>query len=67
MKICFETKIAGFPITLTQAEDRRKRFTVIYGKQRKGDLRYGEACKELGECIMHALACQGSLDNTGDL
>lgn len=39
------------------------RFTVVYGQQVQEKLNYGEAAKELGECIMHALACAGRIDN----
>jgi len=38
-------------------------FTVVYGKQIKGKLTYGQAATELGACIMHSLACDGKLDN----
>lgn len=41
----------------------RDNFTVIYGSQVRDRLDYGEAAAELGECIMHALACEGQLDN----
>lgn len=39
------------------------RFRVTYGLQEKDDLDYGDASKELGECLMHQLACNGALDN----
>lgn len=38
-------------------------FTVIYGLQVKTGLSYGEACAELGACIMHNQACNGRIDN----
>jgi hypothetical protein len=38
-------------------------FNVRYGRQYRTELTYGEAAKELGECIMHALACDSKLDN----
>lgn len=38
-------------------------FTVTYGKQVKSGLTYNDAACELGDCIMHALACNGKLDN----
>lgn len=38
-------------------------FTVTYGLQIKKNLDYGQASKELGECIMHHLACESLLDN----
>lgn len=38
-------------------------FIVTYGKQETLFLNYAEAAHELGESIMHALACEGKLDN----
>lgn len=38
-------------------------FHVQYGRQIKRRLTYVEAATELGECIMHSLACNGQLDN----
>ncbi len=60
-QVCFETKIAGMPISLLQSG--KDSFTVIYWKQVKKKLTYGEAATELGTCIMHALACDEKLDN----
>jgi hypothetical protein len=59
-KLCFKTTIC-WDITLHQTG--RDMFVVKYGSQVKPFLNYGEAAKELGECIMHALACEGKLDN----
>ena len=39
------------------------RFTVRYFKQITSGLNYGEAAMEYGYCIMHALACEGKIDN----
>lgn len=39
-------------------------FTVLYGQQVKTNLTYAAAAREYGECIMHALACAGRLDNS---
>ena len=39
------------------------RFTVQYGLQTDQELSYGEACAKLGQAILHALACDGELDN----
>jgi hypothetical protein len=59
-KICFETTLAGFPIRLEQRG--REAFVVTYGQQvDKGD--YEHASRKLGQAIMHALACEGRLDN----
>jgi hypothetical protein len=40
-----------------------KRFKVTYGLQVKAGLTYAQAAKELGECLMHALANEGKIDN----
>lgn len=65
MTTVFETTIAGYDITLIQrGEDV---FSVIYGKQRENGLSYAEAAKELGQCIMHALACEGKLENESEV
>jgi hypothetical protein len=58
---CFELKETAFPISLKQTGIDS--FTVTYGKQIKTRLPYGKAATELGACIMHALACDGKLDN----
>ncbi len=39
------------------------RFTVRYFRQVKSGLNYSQAALELGSCLMHALACDGKLDN----
>ena len=41
----------------------KDRFRVTYGQQVKAGLTYSQAATELGACIMHALACDGRLDN----
>lgn len=59
--ICFEVVISGMPITLFQCG--KDKFTVQYWKQIKTNLTYARAASELGANIMHALACEGKLDN----
>lgn len=61
MQTCFETTIAGFPIKLQQ--HGRDSFRVVYGKSVKDRLTYGKAATELGAAIMHALSCEGRVDN----
>jgi hypothetical protein len=39
------------------------RFTVSYGLQVKTGLNYEHAAREFGECVFHALACDGLIDN----
>lgn len=59
--LCFELPDAAFPIKLEQTG--KNSFTVTYGLQVKSRLAYGAAAAELGECIMHALACEGKIEN----
>lgn len=58
MTIVFETTI-GYEIKLHQVVEDS--FCVTYGKQTSVGLTYSQAAQELGECIMHALACEGKL------
>ena len=60
MKV-FETEIAGYQITLMQ--NSKGEFVVQYGYQQYTTKDYSEAAKELGQCIMHALACEGKITN----
>ena len=60
-KVCYQVTIAGSDITLSQ--QGRNNFSVEYGKQLAQMMPYNEAALELGACIMHALACDGKLDN----
>lgn len=64
MRKNWETQIAGMPITLRQSGVDS--FRVTYFKQVKNGLTYAAAAKELGQCIMHALACDGMLDTADD-
>lgn len=50
----------AFPIIL---EEDRDIYKVIYGKQVTLCTTYPAACRELGKAIMHALCCDGALDN----
>jgi len=60
--LCHETIIIEqWPIQLIQTGVDS--FTVIYGKQIDKGLDYGRAAAKYGEAIMHALACEGLLDN----
>ncbi len=60
-KVCYENLTFGYPIRLIQ--NGKDKFTVVYGLQVKSDLSYGQAAKEFGCAIMHALAYEGKLDN----
>jgi hypothetical protein len=59
---CYRTEISQFPITLAQRGPDD--FRVTYGKQVKSELNYSQAARELGSCIMHALACESKIDNS---
>ncbi len=60
MRICYNN--LDYDIKLLQSG--RDNFTVVYGKQVKKKLNYGDAASELGAAIMHAAACDGILDNS---
>jgi hypothetical protein len=56
----FDTVIAGYPIKLKPIGNDS--FIVYYGESFKHCYSYEDAAKELGECIMHALNCEGVLE-----
>lgn len=57
MTTVFKIEIAGFEITLQKGS--AENFIVIYGYQQYKSCSYEQAAKDLGACIMHALACDG--------
>ena len=59
--LCLSLDNLAFPVKLEQQS--MNRFTVTYGLQVKRHLSYSDAATELGMSIMHALACDGLLDN----
>jgi hypothetical protein len=59
--LCHEAFPGKFGVRLVQTGFDR--FTVEYGLSVKRNLTYGQAAAEYGACIMHALACDGHLDN----
>ena len=61
MKEVFKTEIAGYDIVLLQKEPDN--FTVQYGAEVKSNLDYSQAAKSIGFCIMHALSCDGKIDD----
>ena len=63
-KLCFEITSLAFPIRLYQKG--KNRFDVHYGKQLRLGLTYQAAAKDLGQSILHALACDGKIDNRGE-
>lgn len=61
-KLVQEFPIEGqFTVSLWQ---NRSGFAVVYGLQLTAPLTYSQATQELGECLMHALSCQGALAET---
>ena len=58
---CHKITDLAFPIELIQTGINL--FSVIYGQQQKHRLTYDQAALEYGAAIMHALACDGLLDN----
>jgi len=52
----------GMPI-VTMTQHGPDSFTVRYGAQTDKRLTYAKACEELGASILHALACDGLIDN----
>lgn len=62
MKTCLKLNDLAFPIVLKQVGPDN--FTVVYGKQVEKGLTYTRAASELGNAIMHALACDDRLDNS---
>ena len=59
-EIC-RIEIAGYDIVLLQKEPDN--FTVQYSEEIESNLDYSQAAKSMGFCIMHALSCEGKLDN----
>lgn len=59
----FKTVIAGYEIRMSK-DKRKDIFTVQYGKDVRSKLNYTQAAQELGECIMHALACEGVMESS---
>jgi len=59
-RLCFKTEI-GWTIKLEQTG--LDSFTVTYGAEVQPRLDYASAAEALGQCIMHALACEDKLDN----
>lgn len=66
MKTCWTTSIC-WDITLRQdARRKHNSFEVQYGVEVWPLLTYEQAAAKLGQVIMHALACEGNVDNERD-
>lgn len=50
------------PVWLLSHSKRREDFAVQYGEQRKERLDRLQAAREFGQCILHALQCNGAFD-----
>ena len=61
MKEVFKIEIAGYDIVLLQNEPDN--FTVQYGAEVKLNLDYSQAAKSIVFCVMHALSCDGKINN----
>lgn len=55
METIFTLDSLAYPITV----ERGRTYSVKYGAHVVRRLSYVEAAHELGECILHALACEG--------
>lgn len=62
MKItCFT--ISEFEWNISLIQNGKDNFTVKYGKETRSNLDYASAACQFGGAVMHALACEGRLDN----
>lgn len=61
----FNLTTLAFPIKVEQLA--HSVFVVTYGKQSTYCASYDKACAQLGQDIMHALACDGKIVQKGDL
>lgn len=60
----FRTKHVWYDMAMaiTVHQTRMNQFTVTYGQQVKKGLNYEQAAHELGECMFHALCCDGMIE-----
>lgn len=62
-KPAFVVAVPGqHPVQLIQLSETG--FAVRYGRGYSGRLPYPAAAKEFGECVFHALACAGIIENS---
>jgi hypothetical protein len=52
-------------IELKQQESGKRLFTLVYGLAVKKGLTYEQACKALGQVILHFECCEGNASNEG--
>lgn len=60
---CFEVNRSM--IVVEQSGAKKGLFRVSYGLQVRDNLTYAQCAKELGECILHDLSCEGIVNNAG--
>jgi hypothetical protein len=63
-RTCYELPELAFGVKIEQRGENGL-FRITYGKQVRENLTYADACHEFGECVFHALACDGKLGNNG--
>ena len=61
MQEIFKIEIAGSAIVLLQ--NGTDNFTVQYGAEVESNLDYSQAAKSIGFCVMHALSCDGKIND----
>ena len=61
MQEVFKIQIAGYDIVLLQNDCDN--FTVKYGAEVESNLDYSQAAKSIGFCVMHALSCDGKIND----
>jgi len=54
-------------IIVSQYQNKSGLFCVAYGLQVDDNLTYSQACKSIGEALLHHLACEGIVNNDGEL
>lgn len=52
-------------ILLWQSEAKHGLFVLDYGLSHKAGLNHSQACKQLGQAILHNLCCEGIASNEG--
>lgn len=61
-KLIYSISASQIPFGVSLYQKGHKKFTVVYGQEVKTDLSYGDAAREFGLSLLHALNCDGKLD-----
>lgn len=64
--LCFEYLLGSIRLYQMLGPRKTHSFSVQYGKQLDHDLTYAEACKKIGEALLHHLSNEGLVDNQRD-